>query len=191
MSKTNLNNLYRALHRLNRQMHRTAHGGIHSKGGFHHGQANLLTLILKNDGASQRILAEQLDVRPSSMTEMLSKMEQSGLITRKQGKDDQRVMHIYLTEEGRKAAKEIIENTNAFTESIFSALTEIEKEQMLAITEKLCTSLEAMDKSDEEMHQGHGEFLHDHHCHHRRQYCLHDEKQRHHYCNGHHSDYFI
>lgn len=170
MSKIDLNDLYNTLHRLNRQMHRTIHEEmherIHGKGGFHHGQANLLTIVLKNNGASQRDLAELLDVRPSSMTEMLTKMEQSDLVLRKQDENDQRIMHIYLTEKGKKIAEQITQTTNSLTESLFSGLTETEKEQMLAITKKLCKSLEEMDKPNAGIHQRHGNSGHEHHCHH-------------------------
>ncbi|MCB8818039.1 MarR family winged helix-turn-helix transcriptional regulator [Desulfosporosinus shakirovi] len=181
MSKTNSNKLYQALHRLNRQMHRSYHREGHGKGGLYHGQANLLRIILQNDGASQRDLAEQLDVRPSSMTEMLTKLEQSGLILRKQDDKDQRVMRIYLTEEGKKAVEKIAESKDAFVESFFKALTEDEREQLLILTEKLCSDLEGAEDSHgggthrghgsghhgscrkKGMHQGHGHHKHQHH----------------------------
>jgi DNA-binding MarR family transcriptional regulator len=44
---------------------------MYHKSGRYHQQAHLLHLISQNDGANQRDLAEQMDVRPSSMTEML------------------------------------------------------------------------------------------------------------------------
>lgn len=174
MSNTKSNELYHALHRLNRQMHRISHREGHGKGGLYHGQANLLLIILQNDGASQRDLAEQLDVRPSSMTEMLSRLEQCGLIVRKQDEKDQRVMHIYLTEEGKKTAEKTAESKGAYVESIFRALTEEEQEQMLILTEKLCAGLEADEdfQTDEMRHEGHhhgpcGEngMHHGQHCH--------------------------
>ncbi len=177
MSKTNLNDLYRALHRLNRQIHRTSHQESYRKGGLHHGQANLLLLIFQNDGASQRDLAEQLDVRPSSMTEMLTKLEQNGLIVRKQDDKDQRVMRIHLTEKGKEAAEEIAESKDALAESLFGALTEDEQEQMLNLTEKLCASLEAVEDSHgEEMHHGHGL---EHHCGHHHGHRHHEHHHNH------------
>lgn len=166
MSKTNLNELFRALHRLNRQMHRTYHREGHGKGGVYHGQANLLLLILQNDGASQRDLAEQMDVRPSSMTEMLAKLEQNNLLVRKQDDKDQRVVRVYLTEEGKAAAAKITESKDAFAESFFSALTEEEQEQLLILTEKLCASLEdAEDSYEAETCHGHGSGRHREHFH--------------------------
>ena len=166
MSKTNLNELYHALHRLNRQMHRSAHREDHGKGGRYHGQANLLLLVLQSNGASQRDLAEQLDVRPSSMTEMLTKLEQNDLIERKQDDKDQRIMRIYLTEKGKKAAEKMAESKDAFAESFFQALSEDEQEQLMILIEKLCSSLEATEDSHSEgMHHRHGACHHEEHHH--------------------------
>lgn len=167
MSKINLNDLYRALHRLNRQMHRVSHKEGHRKGRLYHGQANLLLLISQNDGASQRELAEQMDIRPSSMTEMLTKLEQNGLIVKKRDNKDQRVMHIYLTEEGKKASEKITESKDTLAESLFTGLTEDEQEQLLILTQKLCASLEMIENSyGEEMYHGHHGFgHHGGHCH--------------------------
>lgn len=157
MSKVNANELYHALHRLNRQMHRVSHRECHGRGGLYHGQANLLLLIGQNDGASQRDLAELLDVRPSSMTEMLARLEQDGLIEKKQDDKDQRVMHIYLTEKGRKEAETMNAGKDAFAESLFQALTDEEQEQMLALVGKLSVSLgSAEDSYENEIRHGHG-----------------------------------
>lgn len=170
MTKASSSELYYALHRLNRQLHRAAHREFHRKGGIYHGQANLLLAVLQNDGASQRDLAEELDVRPSSMTEMLTKLEKNELILRRQDENDQRIFHIYLTDKGREAAEKIAEGKDEFAEHFFYALTEEEKEQMLKLTEKLCSSLE----EDEDVKKGglfnrHGE-------HHRRHMHHHDHK---------------
>jgi DNA-binding MarR family transcriptional regulator len=170
MSTTASNNLYNALYRLIRQMHRLAHHGMYHKSGLYHQQAHLLHLISQNDGANQRDLAEQMDVRPSSMTEMLIKLERAGLITRKQDEQDQRAMRIYLTESGRKAAEQSTETSGDFTVSLFNCLTEEEREQMLAIIEKLCISLENLEKEDlpwkeRERHFGHHHGLCNTHTH--------------------------
>jgi DNA-binding MarR family transcriptional regulator len=162
-------------------MHRTAHRGIHSKGGFKHGRTNLLALILENDGISQRDLAQRLDMRPSSVTEMIVKMESEGLVTRRQDENDQRVMRVYLTEEGKNYACNIDKDINSFMDSIFGVLTETEREQMFTITEKLCKNLEKLDKSNVQVCSGANEkFYHSHRC-------CHGMRRGH----GNNSEYFI
>jgi DNA-binding MarR family transcriptional regulator len=163
------NNLYNALHRLIRQIHRLAHQEMYHKSGLYHQQAHLLHLISQNDGANQRELAEQMDVRPSSMTEMLNKLERANLITRKQDEKDQRVMRICLTESGKRATEQATATTGDFIGSLFNCLSEEESAQMLAIIEKICLNLETMSlPGDDDLrklsHGHHGAFRD---CHHR------------------------
>ncbi len=103
MSDTISNNLYNALQRLNRQMHRSRHRIMPPIEGLNRGQIRLLFLISKNDGIIQRDLAEMMDIRPSSLTEMLSNLEEHSFIIRKSDEKDRRVMHVYLTDAGRNA----------------------------------------------------------------------------------------
>lgn len=149
----NTNQLYTALHRLARQMHRFAHYEVH--GGHYREQSRLLRLIAENDGIIQRDLAEEMDVRPSSMTEMLIKMEQIGYISRRQDEKDQRIMHIFLTEEGKKAAGESVNDADRFTETMFKSLSEEEIGQMIGLTQKLCDNLDA-DTNYKTMHEQYG-----------------------------------
>lgn len=169
MTKVNLNKLYYALHNLVKQMHRAAHRDYHIRGAIYHGQAKLLVEVSRNDGASQKELAEKLDVRPSSMTEMLSKLENNGFIFRKQDEKDQRVSHIHLTDEGKKIVEDIEKSKDEFEEKFFSALTEEEKEQLFVLIEKLCLGLEN-DNNNECENFHHFRDHHHRHFHHMHNY---------------------
>lgn len=161
MSNQDMNDslkLYTTLHRLGRQMHRCAHHIGHADGRYRE-QSRLLLLIAENDGVIQRDLAEEMDVRPSSMTEMLAKMEQFGLVERKQDEKDQRVMHIFLTEQGKNVTEESQNATKKMTDTLFEGLSGEEIRQMLALTEKLCAHLDAMDSAELELN----DLRHGHH----------------------------
>ncbi|MDP4151994.1 MAG: MarR family transcriptional regulator [Bacillota bacterium] len=134
--------LYTALNRVGRQMHRISH----SRAGHYREQMRILKLIEQNNGVIQRDLAWQMDVRASSMTEMLAKLEKRGLVERKQDDDDQRVMHIFLTDQGIKAAQESEQTGEILINSMFKGLTEPEMKQMLILTEKLIESLSAREE---------------------------------------------
>jgi len=186
VSDTNLTNLYATMMQLNRQMMRFAHLGFHGERGPHHGQARLLELISNQNGASQRDLAEEMDVRPSSMTEMLGRLEQAGWIKREQDDQDQRVMRVYLTEAGTQIIEDSSDTRSKSINIIFDCLTEEEKSQLAAINKKLSAHLENLDSSlrdrfREEMQSRHGHnhccrnprdgfgrppFSHGHHCEH-------------------------
>lgn len=154
MSSNEKIELYTELHRLERQMHRISHWGWHEHGHYRE-VSRLLRLIADNDGVMQRDLAFEMDVRPSSMTEMLSRMEAHGLVQRKPDEKDQRVMHIHLTEEGRKIAEESAEAMERLASMMFGSFTEEEAAQMLALTKKLCGSLDTMAPA-QGLHEWHG-----------------------------------
>lgn len=160
MEQNHAADLYTALHRLGRQLHRNAHRLGHKEDHYRE-QSRLLLLIAENDGVIQRDLAVEMDVRPSSMTEMLTKMEQLGLVRREQDEKDQRVMHIYLTEKGKSVAEESKKTNSRLTEILFEGLSNEEIDEMLRLTEKLAAHLDAMDSSvygDEPVHGHHRGF---------------------------------
>lgn len=162
--------LYDAMQKLNRYMHRGRHKAMKSKDGIHRGKMKLLALISENDGIIQRDLAEILDMRPSSMTEMLSNLENKSLIKREQDEKDRRIMHVYLTESGKEALEEVTKVNNNLSESIFNCLTVEEKEIMLNMVNKINNSFESLGNIDENndkcgyVHHGHGR----HYGHHRK-----------------------
>ena len=174
METNNAAKLFTALHRLGRQLHRCSHRFGHMED-YYREQSRLLLLIAENDGVIQRELAEKMDVRPSSMAEMLAKMEQLGLVLRKQDEKDQRVMHIFLTEQGKSAVEESKKANAKLTDALFKGLTEEETREMLRLTEKLATHLDSMDSAALEQeeprhHRGfgghHGSHHHGLHHHH-------------------------
>lgn len=180
--------LYDALARLSRHMHRLehriAHGDLTGGRRLHGGQSRLISLISRNNGASQGELGDEMDVRPSSMTEMLLKMEQAGLIARKQDENDQRVMRVFLTEAGERAVAQSDVAALDLTTTIFNCLTAEEHTQMLALIQKISASIETMDGSDDrEHHHGRGHGHHLFHGHHRMHHLLFHGEESHRHCD--------
>lgn len=163
MSDTTSNNLYNALQRLNRQMHRSRHRIMPPIEGLNRGQIRLLFLISKNDGIIQRDLADMMDIRPSSLTEMLSNLEEHSFILRKSDEKDRRLMHVYLTDAGRNAIEGFNQVNDKLSASIFNCLTTEESEKMLEMVNKINENLEMTNGTDEAQHCE--KNMHHHHCH--------------------------
>ena len=104
----------------------------------------LLDCAAKNPGVSSRELCEFLDVRPSSLSEMLSRAEADGFITRTVDEADRRIQRIALSEKGQKAVNDMEAARNAEAQKMTSALTEEEKEQFCALCDKLSTHMERL-----------------------------------------------
>ncbi len=130
------------LHRIGRSMHRHPHhNGKHS-----HGRGRLLTLLRENDGITSHELAELLDVRPSSLSQMLSRLSEEGLIIRTSDENDRRISHISLSETGKALVSDIDADREADANRITSCFSDEEAEQFSTLCDKLCAHLEEMDK---------------------------------------------
>ena len=104
----------------------------------------LLACAAENPGVSSRELCELLDVRPSSLSEMLSRAEADGFITRTVDEADRRIQRIALSEKGQKAVNDMEAARNAEAQKMTSALTEEEKEQFCALCDKLSAHMERL-----------------------------------------------
>ena len=104
----------------------------------------LLVCAADNPGVSSRELCELLDLRPSSLSEMLSRAEADGFLTRSVDETDRRVQHITLTEKGRRAVEEMEAARNQEARQKAACFTEEEKQQFCALCDKLSSHLERL-----------------------------------------------
>ena len=104
----------------------------------------LLDCAAKNPGVSSRELCEFLDVRPSSLSEMLSRAEAEGFITRTVDEADRRIQRIALSDKRQKAVNDMEAARNAEAQKMTSALTEEEKEQFCTLCDKLSAHMERL-----------------------------------------------
>jgi DNA-binding MarR family transcriptional regulator len=105
-------------------------------------QGHLLGLLLMKDGLTQKELSSQLQIRPASLGELVDKLQQNGYVERRVNEKDKRVSNVYLTEEGRKSANEVMEARMQLVDNIFSGLAEEEMDQLSSLMGKLIDSIE-------------------------------------------------
>ena len=105
---------------------------LHFHGGGRSGQAPILCVLAKNGGMlSQQELGMRFDLKPGSLSEILSKLESAGLIERTRNPKDRRQLSVRLTAEGeRKAALDQTDRI-AFRRKAFSCLTDEEQDDLL------------------------------------------------------------
>ena len=114
-------------------------------GGRPSAQNRILLMLNESDGISQRDMTTLLQLRPQSVSETLSKLEAGGLVERRQNSRDKRVFNIFMTEEGKLRAQELMIDRPDFASMFLSALSPEEKEQLLELLMKLTDSNEAED----------------------------------------------
>lgn len=126
------------------------------------GYGKLMGLIYKNEGASAGDIARWMEIRPSSLSEMLVKLEEQGEIRREKDENDARVWRIYLSENGRAKIQRDGDEHQKRHEMIFACLDEDEKQYFAKICEKLTRHIQTLhDSEKDEKHPGH----HRHHQH--------------------------
>ena len=69
------------------------------------GQPKVLDYLKNHDGASQKEIAAGCFIEAGSLTSILNRMEEKGLIERRMLNGNRRTFHIFMTESGRKSQK--------------------------------------------------------------------------------------
>ena len=88
-------------------------------------------------GVRQKTLTEELRINPSSVSELVSKLESDGYVKRTVDPSDKRATLITLTELGEARSAELADERAEKMGKAFAKLTAEEKEQLLALLEKL------------------------------------------------------
>ena len=91
------------------------------------GQAMVLCTVARQDGMTQSEIAEQLSVQGATVTTMLQKMEESGLVVRRRDPEDNRLVRVYLTETGHEKERSINALFGDMQELIFKGLGDEER----------------------------------------------------------------
>lgn len=81
--------------------HRSHAEPAFSEIGLYLGQEMLLYQLWEEEGLTQSQLGETLCVDPSTVTKTLQRLEQAGIVERRQDSEDARVSRVYLTPKGR------------------------------------------------------------------------------------------
>ena len=118
-------------------MHRCVHT-LHHKSDRERGQKSALAMLYAWGEADQRTLQEAMGIQPGSVSELLSKLEAKGLITRERSEKDRRMVTVRLTDAGKEAAQAM----PADRQDRFAALTQEEQEQLKGLLKKLLESWE-------------------------------------------------
>ncbi len=99
---------------------------LHSRKGKKFGQYRILLILSKQSGMPQKDLQDFLRIKSGSISEILFKMENSGLISRFKSAEDKRRTIVKLTEVGLKKVKELTEEYESENEELFNCLSDDE-----------------------------------------------------------------
>ncbi len=158
-SERNENSVMAAVMHLQRAMKRGPHhmhgrpcpedmGPGHCGPGKRHGhgmsEGRLIYALSKKESMTTQELMEELDLRPSSMSELLTKLEERGLIEKSQSGDDKRVNVVALTEKAKVLSERIAEERAARMAVFTACFTDEEAAEFVRLCNKLSEHLESL-----------------------------------------------
>ena len=90
----------------------------------------LLTVLGRRDGLSQGEFTQEYEMDPSRVTRTAQSLEADGLIRRERDPEDNRVMRMYLTEEGVEVLRKLPEINDELRRRVHSVLSQDEFEEL-------------------------------------------------------------
>ena len=111
------------------------------------GQPKILDYLRTHDGSSQKEIAQACFLEAGSLTTILNKMEEKGLIERRMLHGNRRTFHIFITEEGKKKQQLIEKAFLQIEERALNGISEEDLGMFMAVYKKLYSNLQ--DKRNE------------------------------------------
>lgn len=111
------------------------------------GQPKILDYLKEHDGSSQKEIARACFLEAGSLTTILNKMEEKGIVERRVLNGNRRSYHIFMTDKGKEKQKMV---SKAFSEIEKRALTGISEEefkQYMSVYRKMYLNLQ--ERTDE------------------------------------------
>jgi DNA-binding MarR family transcriptional regulator len=89
-------------------------------------------------------LSRDLDLDPGAMTRSLDRLEAKGLVRRERSTEDRRVIHLVLTEEGKKVARKVPPVMAEVLNNHLRGFSEDEWKQLLGLLARMVANGESM-----------------------------------------------
>lgn len=91
-------------------------------------QSFVLFCLLEEDGCTLKEIGNRAQIDSSSMTVLVDKLENEGLVERRLDSQDRRAIRVYLTPKGRDLAEEVLSCGTEFNDYLLARLGGSEKE---------------------------------------------------------------
>lgn len=103
-------------------------------------QARLLLILQVNEGENQGFYAEVLEVEPISLTRMIDRMEEAGLIERRRDPADRRAWRLFLTDRSRQLIDQVRACLTGLEDEMLTGLDEGQRAALAGMLETIRTN---------------------------------------------------
>lgn len=95
------------------------------------GQPKVLDYLREHNGANQKEIAGGCHIEAGSLTSVLNRMENNGLVERRMLHDNRRTYYIFLTDKGRSLSDLVAGEFSGLEKEVFRGISEAEQEQFI------------------------------------------------------------
>ena len=101
------------------------------------GQPKILDYLKDHDGAGQKDIAGGCHIEPGTLTTLLNRMEDAGLVERRTLNGNRRSLYVFLTEKGKDQVKLVTEAFSSMEEEAFRGMSETECETLMCLMHRV------------------------------------------------------
>ena len=105
--------------------------------GLTSGQPKVLDYLKDHDGASQKDIAHGCHIEPGTLTTLLNRMEEIGLVERRMLGGNRRSFYVFMTDLGKAKLKLITDAFNELEEEAFSGISAEDRENFMNLFHKI------------------------------------------------------
>ena len=95
------------------------------------GQPKVLDYLKDHDGAGQKDIARGCHIEPGTLTTLLNRMEDAGLVERRMLNGNRRSLYVFLTEKGKEQLKLVTEAFSWMEKEAFRGISETERKTFM------------------------------------------------------------
>jgi DNA-binding MarR family transcriptional regulator len=133
-------NLGFAIHDLARMMRRNFDHKAQNIG-LTRSQWSVLVHLYRNDGVQQKMLADQMDITPITLSGLLDRLERDGWVERKVDGSDRRAKKVFLTAKVAPVLKDIQRLGKELRKELLQGISEKEFEYLMQLLLKMRSNL--------------------------------------------------
>ncbi|HTY48834.1 MAG TPA: MarR family transcriptional regulator [Steroidobacteraceae bacterium] len=104
-------------------------------------QCKTLTSLSRNEGVSQKRLAELVDVDPMTLVRILDRMEADGWVQRRSDPADRRARSLVITERARPILEEILRLAQITRSELLAGIADAERTALVDLLERMHANL--------------------------------------------------
>lgn len=116
---------------------------LHHRKGGKHGQKRILRILDADSPMTQKDLQERLQIQAGSMSEIIAKLENNGLVKKNRDEHDKRKAVLVITESGHNKVIEELESEAASKRHLLDSFSDDECEEFLRLMNKLLSGLKS------------------------------------------------